>query len=144
MRLVADDHDRLALLFDSRQHVLDRIRANRQSMHVTVIAHDNDGRRPRLPRRGLCEPDSFRLYFAPLRRRPQNPGDPALFVPPKAVTRTLHFSHSPKSAALRWLGQEGSLGAERFASTMDAHCRVARPRRRSASGEKGNFSFFLF
>jgi hypothetical protein len=45
------------------------------------------------------------------------PRDPALFVPPKAVARALHFSHSPKSAALRWLGQEGLLGAERFALT---------------------------
>jgi hypothetical protein len=48
---------------------------------------------------------------------PNLPGDPALFAPPKAVARALHFSHSPKSAALRWLGQEGLLGAERFAST---------------------------
>jgi hypothetical protein len=35
------------------------------------------------------------------------PRDPAMFVPPKAVARALHFSHSPKSAALRWLGLLG-------------------------------------
>jgi hypothetical protein len=28
------------------------------------------------------------------------------------------LSHSLNSASLRWLGQEGSLGAERFASTV--------------------------
>jgi hypothetical protein len=37
---VADDHDRLTLLFDVRQHVLDCVRANRQFVRETVIADE--------------------------------------------------------------------------------------------------------
>jgi hypothetical protein len=49
---------------------------------------------------------------------PKNPPrNPAVCAPPKAASRTLLSSHSRDSATLCWLGQEGSLGAERFAST---------------------------
>jgi hypothetical protein len=39
-RLVADDHNRLALLFDAGQHVLDCFRANRQLVRETVVADE--------------------------------------------------------------------------------------------------------
>jgi hypothetical protein len=59
-----------------------------------------------------------RLHFAPLRRRqedgPTRPG--SVRATQSGVTDTA-LSHSLNSATLRWLGQEGSLGAERFAST---------------------------
>ena len=82
------------------------------------------------------------LRFAGVAQRtpPTRPG--SVRATQSGVTNIAH-SRSRNSATLRWLGQEGITWgrALRFGG-WDAHCRVARPRRRSASGEKGNFSFF--
>ena len=56
------------------------------------------------------------LRFAGVARRtPTRPS--SVRATQSGVTDTA-LSHSRNSATLRWLGQEGSLGAERFASTV--------------------------
>ena len=88
---------------------------------------------------------SRRLHFAPLRRRrPKNPPTrPGSVRATQSGVTNIARSRSRNSATLRWLGQEGiNRGRALRFELLDAHCRVARPRRRSASGEKGNFSFF--
>ena len=60
--------------------------------------------------------------------------------------RHAHCSPATAEIVLRCAGsaKRDYLGPSASLRLSDAHCRVARPRRRSASGEKGNFFFFSY
>ena len=60
--------------------------------------------------------------------------------------RHAHCSPATAEIVLRCAGsaKRDHLGPSASLRLSDAHCRVARPRRRSASGEKGNFFFFSY
>jgi hypothetical protein len=124
---------------------------------VTKKIHD-DSRNSRTTAGGAAIPALFksfirlafssfhRLRFAPLRRRGlwKTPTKPGTVRRHQSVSRTLHSATAEIVLRFAYSAQWGIFGGRALRSEgWTLICRVARPRRRSASGEKVIFLFLL-